>query len=118
MYSMVIESSVTVPDPAVVVNHRKFDAGMLAELNVVTTCPVVVFVVVVPPVTTSVPAALRSLALRRVQVREGLVPRDTATSFLIVAALVKYATVRFSEVVGFRIVMDFYLPMSTHADPV
>lgn len=51
----------TVPVKALVVNHTNRSAGIDALLNDVVLKPVVVFVTVVPLVTTSVPAALTSV---------------------------------------------------------
>ena len=61
---------------------RAVDCTMVASLNEVTSLPVVVLVVVVPPVTTCEPAALRSVPCRTVQVTLGVglvsevLPRD------------------------------------------
>ena len=70
---------------AVVLNQTKSEAAMVAELKDVTTEPVVVEVVAVPPVTTSVPVADLSDPFLTVQVTDGVAdPLNTATISVIV----------------------------------
>lgn len=93
--------SSTVPLFAVVVNHTKEFAGIVASLNEVTTLPVVVEVVVVPLVTTSFPVALLSVECRTLQVTEGVaLPRSTQAIFVMVIATSVKNIVSFSVEVG------------------
>jgi hypothetical protein len=63
-------------------------AATEALLKVVIAWPVLVFVVVVPPVTTSVPAAEKSVPCLMENVTLGVVPASTALMAVIVMALV------------------------------
>lgn len=77
----------TVPDCAVVSNHTKLFAGIVASLKLVTTLPVDTLVVVVPLVTTSFPAALLSVECLIVHVTDGVdEPTRTAAILVIVIA--------------------------------
>jgi len=87
-------------------SHTKLSAGIVASLNVVMDSPVVVFVVVVPPVTTSLPVKLLLVECLRVQVTEGVpVPIRTTFSSVIVRASFVKNNVTSSVPSGFAIVI-------------
>jgi hypothetical protein len=62
----------TVPDTAVTSTHTKLPAVIVPLLKLVTAVPVVVFVTVVPPVTTAVPVSDTSDPYRILKVTEGV----------------------------------------------
>lgn len=99
---------VTVPLWAVVFSHTNELAAIAVALKEVTTDPVVTDVVVVPPVTASVPAALRSVPKRIVHVTLGLAdPVRIAVIFVIVKATGVKNTVISSAAPGEETNTDF-----------
>jgi hypothetical protein len=98
----------------------KLSAGMVASLKAVTSLPDVVEVVVVPEVTTSLPAFDLSVAwCLIVQVTDGVEePNNTALiSVIVIARLVK-AMVISSDELGFSIVIEYPLTAEVPAAPV
>lgn len=105
---IVMCNSVTVPLCAVVSSQMKLSAGIVASLKAVTSLPLVVLVVVVPLVTTSFPAADRSVALCRiVHVTDGVdAPISTALISVMVMARLVNAMLMSSLLSGFSTVIE------------
>ena len=102
----------TVPLVAVVVSQTMFPAGIVALLNDVVDSPPLVFVQVVPPVTTSVPAAVKSVPYLMEKVTLGVVPDTNDTILVIVPPLLQLKIGIFSEAFGLDTVMDLSKPKS------
>jgi hypothetical protein len=96
-----------VPLSALVVSQIKLFAGTVGLLKEVVLRPVVVFVQVIPEVTTSVPAAEISVPYRIENVTEGVVPITVETMLVNVMLEFGRNRISFSELVGETIVIAF-----------